>query len=908
MDFYSDPEYETIYYSNPPPNEQLQKIMNALSFDKLESSCYKDRYFNDYPVNISTNSSFMTDNVCENYESKYKSSELEINDSDDESSDESSDDESSDDDDVSEEAQAETKEAQAEEKITINKNDIKDGFICTCFENNTKQSSKNGIFNHNLELKKLKNESFLEKHDVTILRKIERRSIWKFCNSIYDGSDEKFKEDIDYIKTKISPNVITSSYNIEILRIIFEIIEKFTKYKIKQTGETFVIKNMKIDEFNKLIKKNEFNKSIINCKKNNCWRCKNLANVNFVKISPQSNELNIQLTWPNKSDIKIGDNEKKTSYIKQEFFTFIEKHIFKLLYVNGCYPLYIKDESKYSKLEVETEKLLNKRMKLELPIELQNNNLLLYDYQLKSLRSIFAGNRARSGTIILPCGSGKTAIGIMSILTMKQHTIIVAPTTAACNQWKREIESFCNLPTHYDLMNINIASKEKEKIETDLKIPIIINENEESKLLHNLVRINDFQDKRGNQYLTVNSLPPIIFIVTHSKLTNKTVEKQKNKEEKENIELIKLKHFLSKIDWGLMIADEIHKFTGKERFNTFMIPADIRIGLTASYILTNNVKEKLESLEYFVGPILYAANIKEIEAIELPARIEKGEMNESSNMNCLCCKNPITWPLIAKIRYVTIVCNEEKERFSQYIKLMKIDKKRSLITQHTKFTKLTDRILLSKIEVFEHLIKLHDSRNDKILIFAHQISIIRYLVSLYGIDKIDGKTKEEEAERLLEEFRSNRINKLILSNKGETALDLPDANILIQIDWNGKSESEQIQRAGRIQRRKSSQYLNNHGTIFYTLIDCNHPKQKDQNEINNRINFLKINLPGVKEEDEKEDKFYKKKHKNIETRLRRFNVISNEEMNIPPQIKNKFNSSEFQIQLYQIAKDSPIEN
>ena len=193
-------------------------------------------------------------------------------------------------------------------------------------------------------------------------------------------------------------------------------------------------------------------------------------------------------------------------------------------------------------------------------------------------------------------------------------------------------------------------------------------------------------------------------------------------------------------------------------------------------------------------------------------------------------------------------------------------------------------------------------------IFAHQISIIRYLVSLYGIDKIDGITKEEQTEHLLEEFRTNRINKLILSNKAETALDLPDANILIQIDWNGKSESEQIQRAGRIQRRKSSQYLNNHGTIFYTLIDCNHPKKKDQNEINNRINFLKINLPGVKEEDEEEDENYLEEELDIKNRLRRFNVISNKEMDIPSQIKNKFNSSEFQIQLYQIAKDSPIED
>ena len=40
---------------------------------------------------------------------------------------------------------------------------------------------------------------------------------------------------------------------------------------------------------------------------------------------------------------------------------------------------------------------------------------LVRDYQAKCLNRIFGGNgRARSGLIVLPCGAGKTLVGIMT--------------------------------------------------------------------------------------------------------------------------------------------------------------------------------------------------------------------------------------------------------------------------------------------------------------------------------------------------------------------------------------------------------------------------------------------------------------------------------------------------------------
>lgn len=51
-------------------------------------------------------------------------------------------------------------------------------------------------------------------------------------------------------------------------------------------------------------------------------------------------------------------------------------------------------------------------------------------YQEKALSIMFSNGRARSGIIVLPCGAGKTLVGIMAASTIKKNTIIL------CNSGK----------------------------------------------------------------------------------------------------------------------------------------------------------------------------------------------------------------------------------------------------------------------------------------------------------------------------------------------------------------------------------------------------------------------------------------------------------------------------------------
>ncbi len=66
---------------------------------------------------------------------------------------------------------------------------------------------------------------------------------------------------------------------------------------------------------------------------------------------------------------------------------------------------------------------------------------ILRDYQKMASESFYrAGtNLGGHGTIVLPCGSGKTIIGIDILTKVKSYTLILATSVASVHQWIREI-------------------------------------------------------------------------------------------------------------------------------------------------------------------------------------------------------------------------------------------------------------------------------------------------------------------------------------------------------------------------------------------------------------------------------------------------------------------------------------
>jgi len=96
---------------------------------------------------------------------------------------------------------------------------------------------------------------------------------------------------------------------------------------------------------------------------------------------------------------------------------------------------------------------------------------------------------------------------------------------------------------------------------------------------------------------------------------------------------------------------------------------------------------------------------------------------------------------------------------------------------------------------------------------------------------ITGKTPTLEREKLYDAFRTGKIGLLIVSKVANFAIDLPDANVAIQLSGTFGSRQEEAQRLGRILRPKTDGLL----AHFYSLVTRD---TRDQDFAANRQMFL----------------------------------------------------------------------
>src|SRR5204863_3530192 len=63
------------------------------------------------------------------------------------------------------------------------------------------------------------------------------------------------------------------------------------------------------------------------------------------------------------------------------------------------------------------------------------------DYQRDAADIFYAGGDVRggSGVVVLPCGAGKTIVGIAAMALMQKSTLVLTTSITAVKQWIREI-------------------------------------------------------------------------------------------------------------------------------------------------------------------------------------------------------------------------------------------------------------------------------------------------------------------------------------------------------------------------------------------------------------------------------------------------------------------------------------
>jgi DNA excision repair protein ERCC-3 len=66
-------------------------------------------------------------------------------------------------------------------------------------------------------------------------------------------------------------------------------------------------------------------------------------------------------------------------------------------------------------------------------------------YQETSLSKMFGNGRARSGIIVLPCGAGKTLVGITAACTIRKSALVLCTSAVSVAQWKQQFLQFSNI-------------------------------------------------------------------------------------------------------------------------------------------------------------------------------------------------------------------------------------------------------------------------------------------------------------------------------------------------------------------------------------------------------------------------------------------------------------------------------
>ncbi|RKP27898.1 DNA repair helicase rad25 [Syncephalis pseudoplumigaleata] len=345
-------------------------------------------------------------------------------------------------------------------------------------------------------------------------------------------------------------------------------------------------------------------------------------------------------------------------------------------------------------------------------------------YQEKSLSKMFGNGRARSGIIVLPCGAGKTLVGITAACTVKKSTLVLCTSSVSVMQWKQQFLMWSNIKESRIAV---FTADQKERFAGDAGI----------------------------------------VISTYSMVANTR---------QRSYESAKMMEFIKSREWGFLLLDEVHVVPAQMfRQVISTVATHAKLGLTATLVRED---EKIDDLNFLIGPKLYEANWMDL--------AHQGH--------------------IATVQCAEVWCEMSPEFYSEYLR--ERSRKRALLYA------MNPR----KVQACQYLIKYHEERGDKIIVFSDNVYALREYALLLKKPYIYGGTGQTERMNILHQFQHNpALNTMFLSKVGDTSIDLPEATCLIQISSHYGSRRQEAQRLGRILRakRRNDEGFN---AFFYSLV------------------------------------------------------------------------------------------
>ncbi|CAA7408354.1 unnamed protein product [Spirodela intermedia] len=354
-------------------------------------------------------------------------------------------------------------------------------------------------------------------------------------------------------------------------------------------------------------------------------------------------------------------------------------------------------------------------------------------YQEKSLSKMFGNGRARSGIIVLPCGAGKSLVGVSAACRIRKSCLCLATNAVSVDQWAFQFKLWSTIR---DDQICRFTSDSKESF-------------------------------RGNAGVVVTTYNMVAFGGKRSEESEKIIEEIRNRE------------------WGLLLMDEVHVVPAHMFRKVISITkSHCKLGLTATLVRED---ERITDLNFLIGPKLYEANWLDL----------------------------VKGGFIANVQCAEVWCPMTKEFFAEYLKKENSKKKQALYVMNP-----------NKFRACEFLIRFHEQqRGDKIIVFSDNLFALTAYAMKLRKPMIYGATSHQERTRILYAFKhSPDVNTIFLSKVGDNSIDIPEANVIIQISSHAGSRRQEAQRLGRILRAKGKLQdrmaggKEEYNAFFYSLV------------------------------------------------------------------------------------------
>lgn len=356
--------------------------------------------------------------------------------------------------------------------------------------------------------------------------------------------------------------------------------------------------------------------------------------------------------------------------------------------------------------------------------QVTNEPFIMRHYQIQAAQVFHAGGSVTggSGVIVLPCGAGKTIVGLAAMEKLQTATLILTTNTVAVHQWINEI-------------------LDKTTLTAD--------------------QIGEYTGQRKEiRPVTIASYQVLTY---HPRKLRKDGAIRNLRDE--------FPHFaiFDQLNWGLIIYDEVHLLPAPVFRITAEIQARRRLGMTATLVREDGHEGDVFTL---VGPKKYDVPWKELEKQGWIATAECHEIR-------------VPLPEDLRMEYA-LAPDQHKYRIAAENP--------------------------DKLGLVRELLRKH--KDDTVLVIGVYLTQLHKIAEMLGAPLITGETTIRDREKLYDQLRRGEISKLVVSKVANFSIDLPDANVAIQVSGTFGSRQEEAQRLGRILRPKKRGLL----AHFYALV------------------------------------------------------------------------------------------